>query len=119
MQDFRKLRVWQKAHQLSLDIYKATKRFPKDEIYGLTSQIRRATVSIGANIAEGSGKDSNIEFKRFLSIAMGSSSERENHLLLARDLEYLDKTEYDRFQADLVEVRKMLNVFIQKLRTNN
>ena len=119
MQDFRKLRVWQKAHQLSLDIYKATKRFPKDEIYGLTSQIRRATVSIGANIAEGSGKDSNIEFKRFLSIAMGSSSELENHLLLARDLEYLDKTEYDKFQADLVEVRKMLNVFIQKLRTIN
>ena len=106
MQDFRKLRVWQKAHQLSLDIYKATKRFPKDEIYGLTSQIRRATVSIGANIAEGSGKDSNIEFKRFLSIAMGSSSELENHLLLARDLEYLDKTEYDRFQADLVKCEK-------------
>jgi len=97
MQDFRKLRVWQKAHQLSPNIDKATKRFPKDEIYGLTSQIRRATVSI----------------------AMGSTRERENHLLLARDLEYLDKTEYDRFQADLVEVRKMLNVFIHKLRTIN
>ena len=119
MKDFRNLKVWEKAHTLSLSIYRCTRTFPKDEVYGLTSQMRRASTSIGANIAEGCGKDSDAELKRYLLIAMGSSSELENYLLLARDLEYFGHEEYARIQTDLVDVRKMLNAFIQKLKTNH
>jgi four helix bundle protein len=118
MKDFRSLQVWQKSHQLSLSIYKATRDFPKDELYSLTNQVRRSSVSIGANIAEGCGKDSDAELRRYLLIAMGSSSELENYLLLARDLEYLENTEYEILQKELVELRKMLNAFIQKLKAN-
>jgi four helix bundle protein len=85
MRDFRELKVWHKAHQLTLAVYSATKTFPRDELYGLTSQIRRAAVSIGANIAEGAGKNSPAEFGRFLQIALGSASELEYHLLLSGD----------------------------------
>lgn len=118
MKDFRSLKVWQKSHQLSLSVYKATRDFPKDELYGLTNQIRRASASIGANIAEGCGKDSDAELRRYLLIAMGSSSEQENYLLLARDLEHLENTEYEVLQKELVELRKMMNAFIQKLKAN-
>ena len=85
MKDFKELRVWQKAHSLALEVYQATRSFPRDEIYGLTSQIRRAAVSVGANIAEGCGRRSDGEFARFLQIARGSASELEYHLLFARD----------------------------------
>ena len=84
MQDFRQLKVWRKAHSLALAIYKGTVRFPRTELYGLTSQIRRACVSIPANIAEGCGRGGDPELGRFLQIAMGSASELEYHLLLAR-----------------------------------
>jgi len=83
MKDFRELKVWEKAHQLTLEVYKATTIFPKDELYGLTSQIRRACASIPANIAEGCGRRGDAEFARFLGIAMGSASELDYHLLLA------------------------------------
>ena len=83
MQSFRNLKVWEKAHRLTLDVYRSTKMFPRDETYGLTSQIRRAAGSIGANIAEGSCRKGDCEFSRFLQIAMGSASELEYHLLLA------------------------------------
>ena len=89
MQSFRKLKVWEKAHAVTLDIYHASRSFPKDELYGLTSQMRRASASIGANIAEGPCGKGDCEFGRFLQIAMGSSSELEYHLLLARDLKLL------------------------------
>jgi four helix bundle protein len=89
MRDFRELQVWHKAHKLTLDVYQGTKAFPREELYGLTSQVRRAAVSIGANIAEGAGKNSRPELARFLQIAMGSASELEYHLILARDLRYL------------------------------
>ena len=115
MKDFRTLKVWEKAHKLSLSIYKCTRTFPKDELYGMTSQIRRASSSIGANIAEGCGKDSDAELRRYFIIAMGSSSELENYLLLAKDLEYVGQEEYVKIQNELIEVRKMLNAFIQKL----
>ena len=84
MKDFRDLRVWEKAHRLTLTIYKSTVDFPRHELYGLTSQIRRCSASIGANIAEGCGKRGNNEFQRFLQIASGSASELDYHLLLAR-----------------------------------
>lgn len=118
MKDFRTLKVWEKAHAVTLHIYTATKDFPKQELYALTSQIQRAAVSVPANIAEGCGKDSDSELKRYLTIAMGSASELEYMLLLARDLGYLAPPAYESIQADLVEVPKMLNAFIQRLKAN-
>jgi four helix bundle protein len=117
MKDFRTLKVWEKSHALTLAIYKATEEFPRQEQYGLTSQIQRAAVSIPANIAEGCGKDSDAELKRYFLIAMGSSSELEYLLLLARDLGYLPEKDFQTMTADLVELRKMLNAFIQKLKS--
>ena len=91
MQDFKKLTVWRKAHQLTLQVYSVTHAFPPNEMYGLTSQLRRAISSVPANIAEGCGCDGNREFIRFLHIAFRSASEGEYHLLLARDLNYLSE----------------------------
>jgi len=118
MKDFRTLKVWEKAHALTLSIYKASVNFPKQELYALTNQIQRAAVSIPANLAEGCGKDSDAELKRYFVIAMGSSSELEYLLLLARDLEYLPDSIYQEIQSSLVEVRRMLNAFIQRLKGN-
>ena len=118
MKDFRSLKVWEKAHELTLAIYEATREFPKHEIYGVTSQIQRAAVSVPTNIAEGCGKDSDAELKRYFLIAMGSSSELEYLLLLARDLGYLPAESYQILQSKLIEVRKMLNAFIQHLKNS-
>jgi len=96
MKDFRQLKVWEKAHQLALAVYKVTKGFPKEELYGLTSQIRRASMSIPTNIAEGCGRNTDAEFARFLQIAMGSASETEYQLLLAHDLEFLTSEQYQK-----------------------
>jgi len=112
---FRDLKVWEKAHQLTLQVYKATAPFPKEEMYGLTSQIRRAAASIPANIAEGCGRSSDAELGRFLQIAMGSASELEYHLLLARDLLLLAEKEYGQLNLEVTEVKRMLASFIQKL----
>ena len=95
MKDFRQLKVWEKAHGLTLEIYKATLVFPADERFGLTSQMRRCSSSIGANIAEGCGRSSDGDFCRFLEIAMGSVTELDYHLLLARDLGYLNISAYE------------------------
>jgi four helix bundle protein len=94
MKNFRELKVWQKAHELTLAVYRSTRDFPREEFYGLTSQIRRATASIGANLAEGCGRNGDAEFARYCSIAMGSASELEYHLLLAQDLKLLKPGEY-------------------------
>ena len=118
MKDFRTLKVWEKAHTLTLAIYKATEKFPKHELYALTNQIQRAAVSVPTNIAEGCGKDSDAELKRYFVIAMGSSSELEYLLLLARDLKYLPEDSHQILNRDLTEVRRMLNSFIQKLKTS-
>ncbi len=118
MKDFRSLKVWEKSHALTLAIYKATEGFPKQELYSLTNQIQRAAVSIPANIAEGCGKDSDAELKRYFTIAMGSASELEYLLLLAHDLSYLQVKVYQSMQSELVETRKMLNAFIQRLKAN-
>jgi len=115
MRDFRELKVWHKAHALTLDVYRATKSFPRDELYSLTNQIRRAAVSIGANIAEGAGKNSRREFSRFLQIALGSASELEYHFLLSRDLDYLVPEIYAELSGQVVETKKMLSGFIQYL----
>ena len=118
MKDFRELKVWEKSHHLALAVYTATARFPKDELYGLTSQIRRSCASIPANIAEGSGRNGDAELARFLQIAMGSASELEYHLLLSRDLGLLNTIEYEQLAKDTTEVKKMLASFIQKLKAD-
>ena len=111
MRDFRAIAVWRKAHLLVLEVYRATRTFPGDERFGLTSQIRRSAASIATNIAEGCGRESERDFARFLSIAAGSASETEYHLLLAADLTYLTQHDYIRINALIQEVRKMLAAF--------
>jgi four helix bundle protein len=108
MKHFRRLKVWEKVHLLTLDIYRINATFPPEEMYGLTSQMRRCSASIGANIAEGCGKQRNNEFHRFLYIASGSASELDYHLLLARDLMYLSNEDYRRMERNLTEARRML-----------
>ncbi|MGA3287167.1 MAG: four helix bundle protein [Bacteroidota bacterium] len=116
MKDFRNLEVWDRAHKLALEAYKVTRHFPKEELYGLTNQIRRSSSSIPTNIAEGCGRGSDAEFHRFLIIAMGSASELEYLAILARDLEYLNTTQYNELEQEIIIVRKMLNALIQKVK---
>ena len=116
MQSFRNLKVWEKAHAITLDIYLASRAFPKDELYGLTSQMRRASASVGANIAEGSCRKGDVEFGRFLQIAMGSASELEYHLLLAHDLHILQPLDYERLSDRVIEVKRMLASLIRSVR---
>ena len=118
MQDFRNIQAWRKAHELTLSVYKTTKSFPKDEMYGLTSQIRRAALSIPCNIAEGCARSTDADFARFLDIAIGSASEVECQLLLAQDLGYLQKNESDELLEQVVRVKRMLAKFIATLRKN-
>lgn len=118
MKDFRDLKVWEKSHQLTLAVYKATVRFPKDETYGLTSQLRRSGVSIPANIAEGCGRGSDAELAQFLQIAMGSASELEYHLLLARELKLFSSSDYEPLADQVTEVKRMLASLIQKLKAD-
>ena len=117
MRNFRELQVTPKAHALTLAVYEVTRAFPGDERFGLTGQLRRASASIGYNIAEGCGRDSDIDFARFLQMAMGSASEVEYELWLARDLGYLSAPVHDRLAAQAIEVRKMLRAFIDHLRS--
>ena len=115
MKDFRKLQVWEKAHQLALTLYHVTASFPRDETYGLTSQMRRAAASIPSNIAEGCGRDGDAELSRFCTIARGSASELEYQLLLARDLKLIPANEYEQLNQQTVEIKRMLTVLVQKL----
>jgi len=104
---------------LTLDIYRFTKGFPREEIYGLTSQMRRAAVSIGCNIAEGACRRGDADFGRFLQMAAGSASEVEYQLLLARDLELLKSTDYARLSHETIEVKRMLASLLQRLRADS
>jgi four helix bundle protein len=115
MKDFRDLTVWQRAHQITLAIYRCTRSFPREETYGMVSQLRRCSSSVAANIAEGCGRSGNAEFGRFLTVAMGSASELEYFLLLARDLEYLSPEKHEVVAKDVVEMRRMLNRLLSKV----
>jgi four helix bundle protein len=115
LKDFKELKVWRKAYDLSLVIYEASRSFPREEMYGLTSQLRRAAVSIGANIAEGCGRRSDGELVRFLQIARGSASEVEHHLLLARDLKFLQATIQHDIEKKLQEVQRMLTSLVSSI----
>jgi four helix bundle protein len=118
MEDFKDLKVWTKAHELTLAVYRRTRVFPKEEMYGLTSQLRRAAASIGANIAEGCGRRSDGEMKRFLQIARGSATELGYHFLLARDLQLLDKDEFKNLEGKVLEVQRMLASLVQRLQAS-
>src|SRR3954469_20664597 len=115
MKSFRDLKVWEKSHELALASYDATANFPKQEMFGLVSQIRRCASSIPANIAEGCGRRGNGEFHRFLQISSGSASELDYHLLLARDLKFLSPEDYETIRELLVHVRRMLTSLIAKV----
>jgi len=108
MADFKQLKVWQKAHQVTLEIYRVTSRFPQTELYGLTSQMHRCAVSMGSNIAEGKGRDGDPDFSRFIQIAAGSAAELEYQLLVAKDLGYLPESEFTKLNTNLAEVGRML-----------
>jgi four helix bundle protein len=115
VKDFKDLRVWAKAHSLAIDIYRATREFPKEELFGLTSQMRRCASSIGANIAEGSGRKSDGELTRFLHIARGSAAELEYHLLLAHDLSLLPDSKHHLLAKQTDEIQRMLTALIQQV----
>ena len=118
MKDFHELQVWQKAHQLTLAIYQVTIAFPREELYGLTSQLRRCSASIAANLAEGCGRDGEAEFARFCSIAMGSASELEYHLLLAKDLKLIKPADHEELSQRATELKRMLTSLHKKLRAD-
>ncbi len=117
MRNYRDLRVWDEAHTLTLEVYKVTQSFPKEERFGLTSQIRRAAASIAANLAEGCGRRSDGEMGRFVLIAMGSGSELSYHLLLAHDLALLSPEQYSDLSPRAERVMKMLSALSRRLRS--
>jgi len=118
MKDFRSLAVWERSHKLTLDLYSVTKSFPREELFGLISQVRRSASSISANIAEGCGKSSDADFSRFLQISFGSACEVEYHILLSRDLGYLTKDQYIGLNSDILVVKKMLAALISKIKAD-
>jgi four helix bundle protein len=118
MKDFRQLKVWQKSHQLTLAVYKLTASFPREETYGLSAQIRRASSSISANLAEGCGRNGDAELARYCSIASGSASELEYHLLLARDLKLIKADDYVPLAESVIELKRMLAAWFQKLKAD-
>jgi len=116
MSDYKKLKVWETAHKFTIDIYKITKGFPEDEKYGLISQIRRSVSSIPTNIVEGCGQLDNGNLIRFLGIAKGSAFEVEYQLLLSKDLNYVNKKEYDELNEKIQKIISMLTNLIKSLR---
>ena len=116
MFDFRKLLIWQRGHQLTLSIYQTTRSFPREEVFGLTSQMRRSAGSIPHNIAEGCGRNSYAELARFVTFSMGSASELESQLLLARDLAFLSVPDAEYLLDESSQLRKMLHAFYLKIK---
>lgn len=116
MQDFRKLKVWQRAHQNTLAVYRLTNSFPETERFGLVSQMRRCAVSVPSNIAEGCGRGSDVDFARYVQIAMGSCSELEYQLLLAHDLGYHGDAAYRSLNSEVTDVKRMLSGLLSTLR---
>ena len=119
MQNYKDLKVWEKAHYFTLEVYATTKLFPKEELYSLTSQLRRASSSVPANIAEGCGKNSNNEFAHYLNISLGSSNEAEYFLILSKDLHYLPIEIFEQLFKQINEIKGMLISLINKVRASN
>ena len=118
MRNYRDLLVWEKAHRLTLAVYRGTRGFPSDERFGLTSQMRRSAASIAANLAEGCGRRSDGEMGRFIQIAMGSGAELSYHLLLARDLGLYERKVYEELDSDLSQVMRMMSSLSRKMRSH-
>lgn len=116
MRDYKNYTVWQESHQLTLIAYQLTKSFPKEELFGITSQLRRATSSVPTNIAEGCGRESDADFRRFLIMAHGSATEVEYLILLSAELNYVSKSEFDEFTEKVIVLRKQLRKLIDKLK---
>ena len=115
MKDFRNLTVWQKSHNLAISVYHKTKTFPKEEVYGITSQLRRAIVSIPTNLAEGCGRGSDKDFAKFAQIAIGSASESEYLIMLSHELGYLNKEDFKDLSERVCEVKRMISSLIKNL----
>ncbi len=116
MQNYKDLQVWKKSHEISLSIYKITQSFPKEEVFGLVSQLRRASVSIPTNIAEGSGRFTQKDFASFLQISLGSSQEVEYLILLSKELNYITEAEFILLDKSIGEIKAMLISLIKKVR---
>lgn len=116
MRDFRQLRVWEDAHQITLEVYKLTKTFPKEELFALTNQLRRASVSIGSNIAEGCGRGSNKDYAHFLQMAIGSAFEVDYQIYLAKDLAYISDENYKIISGKIDSLKRQLASLLQKVR---
>jgi len=119
IKSYKDLTVWQKAYKLSLLIYLLTKAFPKEELYTLVSQMRRAAISIPSNIAEGYCRQRKLEYIQFLLIAFASGAELETQLLITKDLGYISEVEFGKVNNLLQEVMKMLNSLINKVKTSS
>ena len=117
MQNYKDLKVWEKAHHFTLSVYEVSKSFPKDELYSLTNQLRRSASSIPANIAEGCGKNTQPEFAHYLNISLGSANESEYFLILSKDLKYLAQEKFDILFTTINEIKGMLILLINKVRS--
>ena len=115
LKNYKELNIWQRSYKLCLHIYKVTKRFPKDEMYGLTSQIRRSAVSIPSNIAEGYGRKTTLEYVRFLYIAYGSVCELETQMMISGDLGYMGKERLQELREEIGDIERMLKALIKSL----
>jgi four helix bundle protein len=116
MQDFKKLVVWELSHLVTLDVYKATKLFPKEELFALTSQIRRAAYSVPLNLAEGCGRFTQADKAHFFQIAFGSLQELEYSIILSKDLGYLNEVEFEKLNIKINEIKQKLISLISKVR---
>jgi len=115
MKDYKKYLVWQKSHQLTLDVYKLSAKYPREETFNLVSQIKRSSSSIPTNIAEGCGRKSDKDFSRFLYISFGSANELEYQILLSKDLDFISAEDYEKIQLQTEEIKKMLSALIKTL----
>lgn len=116
MQDYKKLKVWEKSHQFVLEIFNLAKQIPKEETFGFTSQLKRAATSIPANIAEGCGKNTAKDFTNFLNISLGSANESEYYLILAKDLKYINGEDFEQLMLNINQIKGMLINLIQTVR---
>lgn len=119
MRNYKKLEVWNLSKERAIDLYQITINFPKEEVYGLTNQIKRSSISIPANIAEGNGKNSDAELNKFLKIAMGSASELETLLIIANELNYLKKDDFRKLNQKLEIIKKMINSFLNRIKATS
>lgn len=115
MKTYKDLIVWQKAYSLAVSIYKITKKFPLNEIYGLTSQLRRASVSVASNLAEGSKRGTKKDFAQFIRIAQGSTSEIETQLMIAKEIDYLNEKDFNLLMDELNQISRMLTGLLMKI----